>query len=358
MLDALSGTRPSHLVFVLILGAAALFVVLSLLFAGVAVALRVANDRKKAHRGHLESQWRPLLLGVLSGQVEPAGLWDLVQPEERLFFLEYLYRFAQRVEGRTLTAIQDLARPFLDEAASRLEEAPPDARARYLMIVGLLGFEHYTEAIEEALDSSSRLVSIVAVRILARAGVPGYTEAVLQRLPRFSDWSSDALASILADLGQNEPAVLRKAVIDSSLPIRTRVIATDSLRLLNDAPAADIAIQILENGTERPLQTSALRLLERIGNEEHLPVVRTLTDASDEVVRIRAYSALSRLGTRADAERLREGLDDPSNWVALHAARGLKHAHYKNVLHDLANSNHPRAPLARQVLDEDEVFVP
>lgn len=358
MLDGLPTARPIHFPFTLLLGGAALFILLALLFASIAVVLRFMNDREKARRGRLEDQWRPLLLGVLNGQLEPAELKNHVQPQERLFFLEYLYRFARRVEGPPLATIRGLAHTFLDKAASRVAEAPPDVRARYLTILGLLDFDAYSTLIEEALDSSSRLVSIVAIRILARTGGTGYTSAVIHRLQRFSDWSTNALASQLADLGREEPVVLRKALLDSTLPTRTRVIVANSLRQLNDAPSADIAIQILDNEDERPLLLSALRLLGRVGNEEHLPVVRAHADSSDEAVRIRAYDTLSRVGVPVDADRLREGLEDSSTWVALHAARGLKQAGYGEVLHEVATSNHPRASVAQQVLAEDESFVP
>jgi hypothetical protein len=46
-------------------------------------------------------------------------------------------------------------------------------------------------------------------------------------------------------------------------------------------------------------------------------------------------------------------MDDPSPWAAMHAARGVREAGGERILAEIAESSHPNAELARQILFEE-----
>ena len=71
--------------------------------------------------------------------------------------------------------------------------------------------------------------------------------------------------------------------------------------------------------------------------------------SAEPIVRARVASVLGRIGAAEDIAKLIAAFDDPSPWVALRAAEAL-HERRDPALADLAESGHPRAALARQML--------
>ena len=108
---------------------------------------------------------------------------------------------------------------------------------------------------------------------------------------------------------------------------------------------------MLQTERERELVTAALRLLKRTGRPEHSAILRELCNSPDFVIRAHAVSALASLGNARDIQQLRRFFEDPSSWVAIHAAWALKEGGGE-VLRELVASHHPRAKLALQVLSE------
>ena len=87
-----------------------------------------------------------------------------------------------------------------------------------------------------------------------------------------------------------------------------------------------------------------------VGKSSHLPPIRVLQESSDFVLRAFATSALAHIGEKEDIPRLRKSIEDTSPWVAMHAAKGLKHLGQIDILKEIAFSDHPRSKLAQQVL--------
>ena len=82
-------------------------------------------------------------------------------------------------------------------------------------------------------------------------------------------------------------------------------------------------------------------------------MIRPFAYAEAPHVRAAALRALGALGgAEGDLALLRRGLDDPSPWVAIHAARGLRESGCEEELEVLARSGSPRAPVAGEVLQE------
>ena len=116
--------------------------------------------------------------------------------------------------------------------------------------------------------------------------------------------------------------------------------------------AAQTAAEILKNPQSLDLHAACLRLLANVGGREHLPLLRSLCFSRDSTMRALAASALGKLGEKSDGKILLEAFNDPSAWVALHAARGLKSLSATQDLHRLAAQDHPRKDTAKQVLRE------
>lgn len=325
----------------------------TLVLGAYAVFLRYANHLKGIKWRRLESKWQPVLLDILSGSQENEAIWHLVDEEERLYFVDFLQRFAQRLRGEQRRTLSDLARPFLKSVIRHLETGDAERRARAIQTLSLLGLPYYDSHIIEALDDPSPLVAMIAGRYLMRREHPEYAEHVLRHLHRFTTWSRNLLASMMASVGPGATPALRDTLTDVGRPSWVRTVVADALLQLNDFEAADRAAHILESETDRELLAACLRLLSTVGRPDHVSVVRKLCDSPDFVVRAHAFRAIGRLAPLKEAKLLRGAFEDPSSWVAIQAAEGLKEGGGLDLLRDIATSDHPRANLARQVLTED-----
>ncbi len=335
--------------------------VLSLLASSLvilAILLRIRNDRLQQRRQQLEAEWRPLLMEVLMGERPPADLQQRIAPKHRFFFLEFVYRFARRVQGEDFHTLCLLARPFLPHIQNELKKSTPEERARRLQILGLLGFEDYRNAIIAALDDPSPLVAIVAFRQLARPDRSEYAPLLVQKLPRVRRFSHEMLASLLAGMGTSVLPPLREALRDPTRPAWIRAIAANVLARLNDPIAGPLATQALQTTDLPPdLIKALLRLLGTVGTLEMLPILTAYLEHSDEGVRAEAIRALGQIGDPESAPFLLQALDDPSPWVAFFAAAALQQIGRNDLLRQLANSDHPRHNLVRQILAEERLAV-
>jgi HEAT repeat protein len=134
-----------------------------------------------------------------------------------------------------------------------------------------------------------------------------------------------------------------------------RAIAATALTYLGDLEAADVAVTVLGGRHDVPdLLASSLRLIAKLGRPEHAAAVRPLIDSGHFAVRAAAISALGAIGGPDDLAAIREGYDDASPWVAMHAARALVDAGDVRSLEEIVARRHSRASLAIQVLSELE----
>ena len=322
---------------------------------GVSVVLLRLRNTKTARRWtRLEGKWQTAVLDVLTGDIALEALWRLVAPGEELHFIDYLLRYARRLQGAEREIVRQLAQPYLPKIAARVHHEDPDRRARAVYTLGQLGLPQYAELVAEALDDATPLVSIIAALALLQKDLVGYVDAVLARVHRFVNWDPNFLASMLASVGEEVAVALRRALSDAKLSPMVRRIAATSLQYLNDVPAADVAAQVCDSEADPELVAACLRVLTAVGRPEHLPVVRRLMGSDNFVVRAAAASALGTLGGATDLAVLRQAYEDDSRWVAIHAARALRRAGEIELLQSLASSHRYRASLAMQVLTETE----
>lgn len=340
----------SFLTIVLVVLVLALFAVGFCLFT---FYLRLRNEYRERLWKRLEERWTDPLLEALADPDRLPALQDMVEDRYTAEFVDFLLRYFQRVKGEEREILKRAAAPHLDGIAERATSRSVEVRARAIQILGSLGLPGYDGRLVEALDDPSPLVAMVAARALARERDPRYVAPLLRRIPRFRTWRDSALASMLAGMGPEAAPPLREVLGDEERDPWVRAVAAAALERLTDLEAGDLAAHVVERSTERGLLAAALNLLAEVGRPEHLPAIRVRCASPDFVVRSRALRALGRLGEEEDVPRLRSALDDPSPWVALHAARGLGGVGGVEALREVADSDHPRAAAARQVLVEE-----
>lgn len=330
------------------------FLVLAVfLFASWTLLLRFKNSWKASRWNKLEDRWEPVMLDILSGEAKPEMIWRLVGRREYRYFLQYLVRYHKRITGREQTKIASLARPYLPQIMSDLSDKHPERRAGVIRMISRFGMPEFANVIVDAMDDPSPLVTMVAIRALAKPEHPEYFRIIVNKLPAFLHWSRNYLSSLLVQCGSDIIPVVRKSFANSDFPPEIRAVFGQALMEFKDPHSASIAAYILETETDREVLSAALRLLSEVGRAEDIPKVKRLVYWSDPVVRTQAVKALRSLAGPEDAQYFRELFDDPSKWVAIQAATGLANLGARHILRALAQSAHKRADLARQALAGD-----
>ena len=304
-----------------------------------ALSYRVANNRTRAQWLRREAAWEPAVLGVLGGGLADAELHRMVGAADQLYFVDYLLRFARRLQGDERATIERLAAPYLPAIAARLEQRDDEFRARAISTLSSLGLADYGGLVVAALDDRSDLVAMVAARSLARPGVPEYAEEVLRRLGRFQQWRPSFLASMLAQIGLDVAPVLRRTLADSAVEPAVRAIAAEALRELHDPEAADPAAEVLRTNHDRDLVAASLGLLMEVGQRHHLGAVRPLIGSKEPILRARAYAIVARLGGADDVAVIRTAFQDDSPWVVIRVVDTLRAAGALDVLAQLGEAS-------------------
>ena len=353
-----SWEAPVFWITVWVLGA---LVVVLFALVGWALVLRLLRQRKQRRQRRLEARWQPCLDRILAGQAPPQELHQAVHPNEEAHLVSFLHRRAPDVNDEDLKVLRVLARPYLEIPYDVATQGTPEQRAYQVHRIGWLGGAEADSVLRQALEGPSPFVAMVAARALIRRCPASAVEReerarlIVGALPRFKNWSRKSLAALLARL-EGAPAPLRQTYADPEADLRVRLIAAAALRELDDADAAPLAVRILQD-EKSPLEllTASLRLLEKVGRSADGPFMRALSYTENEVIRIRALSALAHIGRPTDADRFEEALDDPSRWVARQAAMGLVRLGRPDALFALIETDHPRASLAHQVLTHHRI---
>lgn len=381
-----SSAATETLYFVIIVATFTLFLI-SCAFAVTVVFLRRGNEKKAEYLSRLEKIWEPRLLDYLHGEVDTSHICEKVEKEDKYYFVEFLSKHARRIKGKEMERLQLLAAPFLDGIEDRTQGGDAERRARAVQTLGLLSATKYRSIIISALDDDAPLVAMTAAWAIMRNPDEEGLHAVVAHLERFDNWSPMFLAAMLQSVGNEIAPALRNAFSDASRAAWVRVACANALRDMYDLRASRTAAAVLENeygagqkteegsaeehgmkrsdfeeagrGTdsrdiekERDLPAACLRLIGEVGKPEQIKFVRAFLQNEDYVLRAVAATTLGRLAMKEDHDTLRSMLEDPSPWVAVHAARALREVAGRKELEVLAESEHPRAGIARQILEE------
>ncbi len=336
---------------ILILTVVFLFV-LTIIIAIAVVLLRMKNNQNARRYSKLEKSWEGQIMDMLSDEEGVSRAEIAVKRRDKLFFVQYLYRFASRLRGQELQIIKDLAAPHLPMIAGKLKHGYPELRARNINILATLGFPAFLDPIIHALQDDAPIVKMAAARILAHPDYPEHIDLILPELAHFDQWSMNFLASMLSEMGLAIAPRLRQELIDRSVVVRVRIAAAEALRLIGDLAAPDVVIKVLEEGDDPELSASCLKILGDMGTPRHRSLLLDLANSPEEIIRIHALSALGSVGLESDAPIMLQGLNDPSSWVALQAARALYQINRTELLEEIAASEHSRASIAQQILSE------
>lgn len=336
---------------ILILTVVFLFVLTIIIAVGV-VLLRMKNNLNANRFSRLEKNWEGQIMEILSND-EATPLPEMeIKRRDRIFFVQYLYRFASRLRGQELQIIKDLAEPHLPMIAGKLKGGYPELRARNINILATLGFPAFIDPIIQALQEDAPIVKMAAARILAHADYPEHINIILPELSHFDEWSMNFLASMLSEMGLAIAPRLREELLNEEASVRVRIAAAEALRHIGDLAAPDAAAKVLEAGGDPELSASCLKILRDMGTPRHRPLLLDLVSSPEEIIRIHALSALGSVGSKSDAPIILEGLNDASSWVALQAARALHQTNCTEILEEIATSDHSRASIAQQILTE------
>ncbi len=320
----------------------------------MALGLRVRNNRLERRQRALIERWEPAVLDVLAGAADDSALLDLVTPSDESFFLSFLLGYARRLHGEERDTVKRLAKPFLPRLAAGAREGSAEERGQTMQVLAGLGLPDHADTVAAALEDRSPVVAMIAAHGLYRRGYEAYFPLVLRHLPRFTLWSRSFLASMLTRGGPASAPPLRDTLADPARPPLVRAVAADALTLLNDIESVAVAAKILEDPEQRDreLLVASIRLVRRLGHQNHTRLLRPLVSIPDPVIRAAAVGALGALGGPEDVPTLQDALDDEAYWVSLEAARGLLALGAGDELEHLGASSSPWAALARQVLSE------
>jgi HEAT repeat protein len=173
----------------------------------------------------------------------------------------------------------------------------------------------------------------------------------VSHLEKLDLWSPVYLASVLGTAGSQMAGHLKEALGSAENAPRTRAVAADALRLLRDPTSADAAVSALKSEVDREVAAACLRLLAVLGTARHAEAVRRFATGDDFVLRALAVTALGALNSgEGDIQILDSALDDPSPWVALHAAAALRAADRIELLRRAARSLRAGAKAASEML--------
>ena len=313
---------------------------------------RWQNTRTEQHEETQARVWEQPVLEALNGTRSVESVQQLVGPGEALYFIEVLASLARRLPEAERGPLVLLAAPFIDRLTPRLSHHDEAIRVRAVQTLGLLAFGVHATKLLRALDDRSPLVALHAARALSRPGNSALAPQVLQRLPRFTRFHLPLVAAVIAGLGLDAVPALLAAYGDERLPPAARIILANALRLLSAREAAGVAVRYLAVGGDRDLAAASLQLLGDLGAAAHLGAVRPCLRSDQELLRVHAVLAISKLAEPAQLAELEPMLDDPSPRVAFQAARALRRLHDGDTLRGLAAGSGRPAELAAAVLAE------
>jgi HEAT repeat protein len=320
-------------------------------FAVYAVFAGARSHRRARRDRAIHESWTAVILRVLSGEDGPPVLLRLVEKNQAVAFSHFLLQFARRLRGPERRVLGTLAAPFLDGVAQGLADPHPEKRARAVYALGLLAPFRFNDSIREALDDPASAVAVTAAFVLLTGRSADDARTVLDRLDRFGHWDTGLLSFLLGQVGVAIAGDLRVLLEDRSRGTRARQIAAQSLVRLQDPFAGDCAARVLTSETDPEVLSAALGILKNQGRPEHLEAIRGACAAPFFFVRAAALTALGRVGGPGEEAFLRDYFDTPNPWIAAHAAEALKRIGALTFLRAVASSPHPRAVLARQVLE-------
>lgn len=326
---------------------------LAVFFALFTLLLRIKSEREGRRWKAVMARWEPVLLDVLTEQVDPSNLRNDVHPGEEILFLEFVLDYAQRLRSAERELLRAAAGPYLHLVKPRLKHRRIGIRASAVQTLGTLGLPEFAEEVKGAIHDPSPYVAAIAARHLAHDVGAEIADELCAALDRFRNFRTWYLVDMVVAMGPAAIPSIRKTLADPDVPTRTRSVVAHALSVLRDLGSADLAANIAVGERDPAFLASLLRLLAQVGTSHHAISAREHLDNPEFFVRAAATRTLAELGTKEDLPLLVQMLSDPSSWVKLAAAEGVYELGGKKTLQALAQKHDPAAPWFRQVLAEE-----
>jgi HEAT repeat protein len=349
---AFDGTSFEHRLLLVMSDSVLVLLALTVAFGMLALWLRFQHNRHERLWQGLHQLWDEDILNVLSGDMSAIAFRKLVKPEHELNFVRFLAPYGWRLRGSDLGVLKELVQHYMPHVARQLQHKDAGVRAWAVNVISLFGMPEYEFEIFKAIEDEAAVVVMFAASTLLAQKRVHYITPVLDHVQRFDKWNINSLASLLSAMGPEAVPILEKIYLNPNRDVRTRRIAALALANFADYAVADAAAAQLATIKDMELAVATLKLLSQVGQAHHRAAVKDLCVAPSEVLRVNAMRTLRALCTPEDRDFLLDAMNDASPWVARQAVWALKDLGATDLLEQLVRDGHPRATLARQVLEQ------
>jgi HEAT repeat protein len=303
------------------IGAASLSCIAFLLFASI-LLFRRSRLAAQHRQERIVHEWRPLLEQYVSGALPTL---PALTRRDHVVFL-YLWNESFESTRETMTAplvhvARTVGSPHL--ATELLESRQLSQRILAVVTLGRLQERSAWALISTLLTHHNSFLAFHAAQALLRIDTNAALALLLPILGQRHDWSPLKIVSMLTTVGQDLASeVLAKAAIQGDPTISPRLIRY--LPVTRSPYCLPILREFLGNQPPSASMLAAcLFVFGEFRDPVDLPLVRDHLSHQAWYVRVQAATALGKLGTAEDEERLIALFGDEQWWVRYRAGEAL-----------------------------------
>lgn len=291
---------------------------LTLLLMFQIVLMRVMLINRERRKSRFLAVWRPLMVQSLSGNDQ---CYPPVLKADVAVLLNLWNHFQESLRGEANERLNQLARDVsMDELALNLLRSRRVAEQLLaMMTLGHLRNKAAWLVLSDLLQDDSPIISLAAARALMKIDAPAAVEVFMPMLVVRDDWPSARVASILKEAGASAISGSFADVVRHA-PAEQMPRLIQFLELTHSEVSSRLVREILETARDTQMITASLRVM---SDSRDLNLVRKLIQHPEWPVRVQAASALGRMGSDVDRQRLVHLLEDPQWWVRYRAAQAL-----------------------------------
>lgn len=284
--------------------------------------IRLLRTLKERRRERLFAVWRPLLAQTIS-EIQLEG--PRVREKDIGHFLYLWNYYHESVRGEAQEHLTRLAYLMgIERAALRLlQKGRISDRLLAVTTLGNLQAKLAWEELHRLAFSASPLLSLVSARAMIQIDRSSAVSLLVPLIASRSDWPDAKLVSILGEAGCEAIAgPLSEAAFSASPERGARLI---KLIEANHCVAALplVRARIQEGNLGDRLIAACLSLFGQLRDPIDVEIVRSYLRHPNWLVRLAAVTALGRVGTAEDEEKLIGLLSDTEWWVRHRAAEAL-----------------------------------
>ena len=280
---------------------------------------RLAGRRR---RQRIIREWTPLLEQSVCGTLPTL---PSLSRRDHVVFL-YLWNESYESRGEMMTAplvrvARAVGTPHL--ATELLQSRLLSQRILAVVTLGRLQERSAWAQISPLLTHHNSFLAFSAAQALLRINAGDTLPLLVPILGRRKDWSPLNIVSMLNSVGRESASeVLAKAAIQGDADVGPRLIRY--LPVTQRSHGLPVLRQFLsEHSPSANMLAACLFVFGEFRNPEDLPMVRRHLTNPAWYVRVQAATALGKLGTAEDEERLIALFDDEQWWVRYRAGEAL-----------------------------------